>query len=139
MPPLAEIITSRPIHICQHIQRTAELTNRLPRHTQSRPSHAPFYTSRMSHGGRRRFADAGKLEGISQETAIIRLRLNQIMINHPNDHALFFKTIQLLIRAVSAQTSISKGAPQPSEQLIENILRDVGLKLGLKAIPWPRD
>ena len=64
---------------------------------------------------------------------------NQVMINHPNDHALFFKTIQLLIRAVSAQTNISKGSPQPSEQLIENILRDVGLKLGLKAIPWPRD
>ena len=112
------------------------MTNRLPHHTQSRPSHAPFYTSRMSHGGRRRFADAGKLEGISEETAIIRLRLRQVLINHPNDHALFFKTIQLLIRAVSAQTRISKDSPHPTEQLIENILRDVGLKLGLDRIPW---
>ena len=112
------------------------MTNRLPRHTQSRPSHAPFYTSRMSHGGRRRFADAGKLEGISQETAIIRLRLNQIMINHPNDHALFFKTIQLLIRAVSAQTSISRNSPESSAQGIENILRDASEKLGLQRIPW---
>ena len=136
MPPLAEIITSQPIHICQHIQRIAELTNRLPRHTQSRPSHTPFYTSRMSHGGRRRFADAGKLEGISEETAIIRLRLNQIMINHPNDHALFFKTIQLLIRAVSAQTSISRNSPESSAQGIENILRDASEKLGLQRIPW---
>ena len=90
----------------------------------------------MSHGGRRRFADAGKLEGISEETAIIRLRLRQVLINHPNDHALFFKTIQLLIRAVSAQTRISKDSPHPTEQLIENILRDVGLKLGLDSIPW---
>ena len=136
MPPLAEIITSRPIHICQHIQRIAELTNRLPRHTQSRPSHAPFYTSRMSHGGRRRFANAGKLEGISEETAIIRLRLRQVLINHPNDHALVLKTIQLLIRAVSAQTRISRNSPESSAQGIENILRDVGLKLGLDRIPW---
>ena len=90
----------------------------------------------MSHRSRRRFASAQDLKGIDYETAIIRLRLNQVLINHPDDHALFFKTIQLLIRAVSAQTSISKGSPQPNEQLIENILRDVGLKLGLQRIPW---
>ena len=112
------------------------MTNRLPRHTQSRPSHAPFYTSRMSHGGRRRFADAGKLVGISQETAIIRLRLRQVLINHPNDHALVLKTIQLLIRAVSAQTSISRNSPESSAQGIEDILRDASEKLGLQRIPW---
>ena len=132
MPPLAQVITP-PIHICRDIQRTAELTNRPRRRTQT---HASFYTSKMSHRSRRRFASAQDLNGIDYETAIIRLRLNQVLINHPNDHALFFKTIQLLIRAVSAQTSISKGSPQPNEQLIENILRDVGLKLGLQRIPW---
>ncbi len=112
------------------------MTNRPRRSTQSPAS---FYTSKMSHRSRRRFASSQDLNGIDQEIAIIRLRLRQVLINHHDDHALFFKTIQLLIRAVSAQTRISKDSPDSTQQGIENILRDVGLKLGLECIPWPRD
>ena len=110
------------------------MTKRLRRHSQN---HSSIYTAKMSHGSRRRFAQAQNLNGIDMEVAIIRLRLRQLLMNHRDDHALFFKTIQLLIRAVTAQARIPTNSSNPTERLIENVLTDVGLKLGLDRIPWP--
>ena len=87
------------------------MTNRLRRRTQSHPSHPSLYAFDMSHNGKRKFASAQDLTGIDEETALLRLYLRRVLATQPDNTSLIFKTVGLIIRAVSAQTSISTKLP----------------------------
>ena len=112
------------------------MTNRLRRRTQSHPSHPSLYAFDMSHNGKRKFASAQDLTGIDEETALLRLYLRRVLATQPDNTSLIFKVVGLIIRAVSAQTRISRNSPESDFQGIEDILRDASEKLGLQRIPW---
>ena len=97
---------------------------------------ASLYIAVMTDEEMARLGVAMKVQGVDLEIALLRLRIERVLKDHPEDTLLLFKGIELLIRAVGAKSRSSNDSSGPSEQLIENILRDVGLKLGLNRIPW---
>ena len=89
---------------------------------------------------RKRLARAGRVQGVDQELAILRWRLEELIAKEDNketrNHSLVLKTIELIVRAYSAKERASDDANAPTEKGIENLLRDASRKFGLKTIPW---
>ena len=110
----------------------------------------PYYSARLQDlDSRKRLGRASKVQGVDQELAILRWRLEELIaqedkqktnndssVFETKNHALVLKTIELIVRAYSAKTRASDDSNAPSEKGIENILRDASRKFGLKTIPW---
>ena len=101
----------------------------------------PYYSARLSSPeSRQRLGRASKVQGVDQELAILRWRLEELIVgedkNETMDHSLVLKTIELIVRAYSAKTRASDDSNAPTEKGIENLLRDASRKFGLKTIPW---
>ena len=101
----------------------------------------PYYSARLSNlESRQRLGRASKVQGVDQELAILRWRLEELIAREDNketkNHALVLKTIELIVRAYSAKERASDDANAPTEKGIENLLRDASRKFGLKTIPW---
>ena len=95
-----------------------------------------LYDSSLSASAKDKIADARKVEGLDEEIALLRQRLDKLLATQPNNDSLIFKAIDLLIRAVAAKSRTSGDSSAPTEQGIENMLRDASDKFGLKIIPW---
>ena len=110
----------------------------------------PYYSARLKDPeSRKRLGRASKLQGVDQELAILRWRLEELIVqedkqntnsdssvSETKNHALVLKTIELIVRAYSAKERASEDSNAPTEKGIENILRDASRKFGLKTIPW---
>lgn len=105
----------------------------------------PYYSARLSNlESRQRLGRASKVQGVDQELAILRWRLEELIAQEDNkedkketkNHALVLKTIELIVRAYSAKERASDDSNAPTEKGIENLLRDASRKFGLKTIPW---
>ena len=108
---------------------------------QTGPQAGHYYGVRLENPeSRKRLARASKVQGVDQELAILRWRLEELIVQEDNEepktHALVLKTIELIVRAYSAKTRASDDSNAPTEKGIENILRDASRKFGLKTIPW---
>ena len=101
----------------------------------------PYYSARLKDlESRKRLGRAAKVQGIDQELAILRWRLEELIAQEDKQkgktHSLVLKTIELIVRAYSAKTRASDDSNAPTEKGIENLLRDASRKFGLKTIPW---
>ena len=96
-----------------------------------------YYASRQQDlQSRRRLGRAAKVQGVDQELAVLRWRLDEFLVQDDKNDSLILKTIELIVRAYAAKIRASGDSSEPTEQGIENILRDASRKFGLKRIPW---
>ena len=112
---------------------------------QAGPQGGHYYGVRLqNYESRKRLARAGRVQGIDEELAILRWRLDELIAQEDKqkdkqegkNHSLILKTIELIVRAYSAKARSSDDSDAPSQKGIENILRDASRKFGLKTIPW---
>ncbi len=104
--------------------------------TPSLRTQDPFYASKMTRIDKKRLADAHNVRGLDDEIALLRLKLDHVIDNDPDNIPLIFKGADLIVRAVAAKTRVSKDSPEDSQQGIYNILKDASEHFGLKRIPW---
>ena len=96
-----------------------------------------YYSSRQQNlESRRRLGRAAKVQGVDQELAVLRWRLDEFLVQDDKNDSLILKTIELIVRAYAAKIRASGDSSESTEQGIENILRDASRKFGLKRIPW---
>ena len=96
-----------------------------------------YYSSRQHNlESRKRLGRAAKIQGVDQELAVLRWRLEELLAQEDKNDSLILKTIELIVRAYAAKSRSSDDSSAPTAQGIENILRDASRKLGLKRIPW---
>ena len=106
------------------------------RRFQRHESPTSLYTAVMGRNPRRTFTRAHSIQGIDQEVALLRFRLRQLLVHHPNDDRRILNTATHIIRAVPAQARIAKDSPEDPHQGIYNILKYASEHLGLTRIPW---
>lgn len=73
--------------------------------------------------------EAHELEGIDAEIDLLRVRLVEYLSQHPGDHAVLLKSIELIVRAVAARYRMS---PQRAADLTASLaetLRQLGEQL----------
>ena len=96
-----------------------------------------YYASRQQDlQSRRRLGRAAKVQGVDQELAVLRWRLDEFLVQDDKNDSLILKTIELIVRAYAAKIRASGDSSESAELGIENILRDASRKFGLKRIPW---
>ncbi|MBI4289775.1 MAG: hypothetical protein HY671_15270, partial [Chloroflexi bacterium] len=59
-----------------------------------------FYTDSLTNGEKERLPDARKVEGLDEEIALLRVKLNQLVGKHSDDTDGLVKTVRLLLQAV---------------------------------------
>ena len=96
-----------------------------------------YYASRQQDlESRKRLGRASKVQGVDQELAVLRWRLDELLVQEDKNDPLILKTIELIVRAYAAKSRSSGDSSAPTEEGIERILRDASTKLGLERIPW---
>ena len=100
--------------------------------TRQRISNGSFYASVITEAERLRLPDALKIEGLDHEIALLRVRLGRLAEEQPENTALLFKGIELLVKAVAARYRLSKKSKDDLSEAIEGVLTGVGGALGLE-------
>ena len=83
-----------------------------------------------------RLERAATVDGLEEELAVLRWRLEELLAKGDIDDALVLKTIGLIVRACTARSRAPDPSPDPAEQGIEDFLKAATDKLGLERIPW---
>lgn len=91
-----------------------------------------FYARALSKAARVRLAKARKMEGVDQEIALLRLKLQELVSKHPDKLDLLFKGVNLLLRAVTTKYKLSPRAEDDLSKSIVGVLQGVGNALGLE-------
>ena len=97
-----------------------ERKHRIRRNRPGEPGGPPdgfFYTG-LTPAELRRVPAAKALEGLDDEIAMLRVRLNTALWENPEELALLLKGLTILVRAVVAQYRLS---PRASKQLHDNL------------------
>ena len=91
-----------------------------------------FYARALTKAERLRLSKAREVEGLDQEIALLRLRLQQLVEKHPDKVELLFKGVNLLLRAVTAKYRLSPKAHDDLAKSIYGVLENVGGAMGLE-------
>ncbi len=90
-----------------------------------------FYAKVLSRSERIRLSKARQVEGIDEEIALLRVKLMQLVEEHPEQVDLLYKGVNLLMRAVATRYKLSPKAGDDLYQSIVGVLNGVGREL------WP--
>lgn len=91
-----------------------------------------FYAQALSRAERLRLARAKEVEGVDQEIALLRVKLQQLAGRHPDKLDLLFKGVNLLLRAVATRYRLSPRAEDDLSRSIAGVLSGIGSALGLE-------
>lgn len=90
-----------------------------------------FYKEALSQAEQVLLPEALEVEGLEQEIALLRLKLQQALVERPEDMDLLLKGVNLLVRAVAAQYRLSPKAKDDLMDSVIGVLEGVGEALGL--------
>lgn len=91
-----------------------------------------FYASAVSEAEQLLLPEALDIEGLDQEIALLRVRLSRLAEEQPQNSALLFKGIELLVKAVAARYRLSRKSKKDLSEAIEGVLTGIGGALGLE-------
>ncbi len=97
----------------------------------------------------KRIVEARKIDGIDDEIAILRVRLDRLLLqerkySRPEDKSKpkvkydiqILKAVELIIRAYAAKVRALKDSPDADDEAIGNMIKDAADNFGLKILPW---
>ena len=90
-----------------------------------------FYEKALSEAERRELPEARQMEGLDEEIAVMRVRLQQALKERPEDVQLIAKGLNLLVKAVAAKYRLS---PKARKELSDSI---AGVVEGIGAVLYP--
>jgi len=93
-----------------------------------------FYRDALTEAEQVLLPEAMEMEGLDEEIALLRLKLQQAIMERPEDLDLLIKGVSLLVRAVPTQYRLSPKAKDDLMDSVIGVLDGIGQSLGL-----PRD
>ncbi|MDO8531414.1 MAG: hypothetical protein Q7T26_04485 [Dehalococcoidia bacterium] len=109
-----------------------------PRGKSGRSDAAPgFYEAALSEAERVRLPRARKVQGLDAEIALLRVRLERLAREHPENVEMLLKGINVLVRAVAVKYRLSPKAEKDLASSLAGALRSVGAALGLEGMDAP--
>ncbi len=85
-----------------------------------------FYAQALSQAAQVELNQARDVEGLDEEIALLRLRLKEMLAEHPENMPLLLRAIDLLVKAVSAKYRLSRGDKENLTDAITGVLKEVG-------------
>lgn len=88
-----------------------------------------FYAGSLTEAERERLRAARELEGIEEEIAVLRVRLNSALEDNPEDMRLLMAGVGMLVRAVATQYRLSPKARGDLADSMAAVLNSLGDQL----------
>lgn len=88
-----------------------------------------FYEKALSAAERRELPEARQMEGLDEEIAVMRVRLQQALRERPEDVELISKGLDLLVKAVAAKYRLSPKARKDLSDSIAAVVEGIGTAL----------
>jgi hypothetical protein len=93
-----------------------------------------FYGQALNEAERLELEEAGGVEGIDEEIAILRVKLRELIVAAPEKFDLHLKLATTIARLVSTRYSITKEQKRSLKEAITKVLTEIAVPLGIKAI-----
>jgi hypothetical protein len=93
-----------------------------------------FYAQALSQAEQVELRQAWDVEGLDEEIALLRLRLKQMLSEHPENMPLLLRAIELLVKAVGTRYRLSKDAKENLTDAVTGVLKEVGVAMLPEAI-----
>ena len=93
---------------------------------------ARFYDMALSEAERVRLPRARRVQGLDEEIAFLRVRLERLAREHPENVEMLLKGITVLVRAVATKYRLSPRAERDLAASLAGVLRGIGGALGLE-------
>lgn len=85
-----------------------------------------FYARALSRAERVLLPEAGEVEGLEQEIALLRVKLATALQEHPDNLPLMLRGVELLVKTVSAEYRLSKRSQDNLAAAIDGVLKEIG-------------
>ncbi|MBI4286808.1 MAG: hypothetical protein HY671_00065 [Chloroflexi bacterium] len=109
---------------------TAKKVATPPRVADKAPADAQgFYSDSLSDAERERLAEARRLEGLTEEIALLRVKLSGLMAEHPDDMDGLIKAVRLLVQAVATKYRLSPEAKDDLLKSVADVVNGVGREM----------
>jgi hypothetical protein len=93
-----------------------------------------FYAQALSEAEQVELRQAWDVEGLDEEIALLRLRLRQMLREHPENTPLLLRAIELLVKAVGTRYRLSKDAKENLTDAVTGVLKEAGVAMLPEAI-----
>lgn len=90
-----------------------------------------FYSKALHEAERISLQEAGQVEGVDQEIALLRCRLAELVQNSPDRIDLQVQTASAIARLVKTRYQISKEQRNSLKEAIAKVLTEVAVPLGI--------
>ena len=101
-----------------------------PKGNQNARKHG-FYSRALTEAEKVELEEAGYVEGIDQEIAILRVKLRDLIENQPDRIELHLEAANTIARLVRTRYQISKEQKKSLKEAIAKVLTDVAIPLGI--------
>lgn len=91
-----------------------------------------FYSRSLDKTEKAILAKASGIEGLDEEIAVLRLKLQQILAEHPERADLCFEAANTIARLVRIRYQITKEQKNALKDAIEKVVTDIAVPLGIK-------
>lgn len=85
-----------------------------------------FYAEALSEAEKLLLSEARELEGLDEEIALLRVKLNQTLHEEPENKELQLKQVGMLVRALATKYRLSKKAEKDLYQSVLGVIRGIG-------------
>src|SRR4030043_1892304 len=93
-----------------------------------------FYGQALNEAERLELEEAGGVEGIDEEIAILRVKLRELIVAAPEKFDLHLKLATTIPRLVSTRYSITKEQKKSLKEAITKVLTEIAIPLGIKTL-----
>jgi hypothetical protein len=93
------------------------------------PSEHDFYGGGLSEEDRRLLQEARRMDGLDDEIAVLRVQLRKAINEKEVDYRLLLRSVEALVRAVTAQHRLSPRARRDLRANIEAVMKDLSDQL----------
>jgi len=90
-----------------------------------------FYQDALDSNQRVNFSKAASLEGVNEEISLLRVVIKKILDDDPENTKMLIAAVNLLAKLVKIRYTITPEQKQSLREAIQNIIKDVGVPLGV--------
>ena len=104
-----------------------------PKGNQNARKHG-FYSKALDEADKLQLEEARSVDGLDEEIAVLRIKLRDLIENHPQNIELALEAANTIARLVRTRYNITKEQKRSLKDAITRVLTEIAVPLGVKAL-----
>ena len=93
-----------------------------------------FYSRALDEAEKLQLEEARGIDGLDEEIAVLRIKLRELILNHPDNIELALEAANTIARLVRTRYNITKEQKRSLKEAIARVLTEIAVPLGVKAL-----